>query len=224
MKTTKLSLIISFVALFGFTLQAQKKSMESEKCVSQGKFIIDVYYGYPYIMGNLIKEANANSNANATANGYYPTDDKIINYNHVGGKFEYMINDMIGMGVDYTYAKVVDNYSRSYYTSVNGTSVLKVGRFTESLVKQRFLGRVNIHFATSRELDPYATAGIGYKQTIFKTNDPNDLNYTISTFNAFPVAFRMGAGLRWFFMDNIGVSVEAGIGGPAIQGGLSAKF
>jgi opacity protein-like surface antigen len=167
-------------------------------------------------MGNYIKDYYNNYNSGSLQ------DEKVVNYNHVGGKFEYMINDIVGMGVDYTYAKVVYTYTDSYY--VNGQSLPKYDMFTESLTKQRFLLRVNIHFATTRELDPYATAGFGYKQTVFKTNNPNNYNYDMSFFNAFPVAFMLGAGLRWFFTDNIGVCVEAGIGGPAVQGGLCAKF
>lgn len=34
-----------------------------------------------------------------------------------------MITDMVGMGVDYTYARVVGTYTDTYYTTVNGQSV-----------------------------------------------------------------------------------------------------
>lgn len=193
---------------------SQKVQQESGKCVEEGTIIIDGYYGFPYVMGALLADANS----------YSSTTDKIVNYNHMGGKVEYMISNMVSMGVDYTYAKVVNNYSDSYYTTVNGQSVLQYGNFTESLIKQRFLVKVNIHFATSNSLDPYATAGLGYKYTAFNTNNPNNVNYDLSFFNAFPIAFRMGAGLRWFFTENVGISVEAGIGGPLLQGGLSLKF
>lgn len=216
MKKTKPYLLVSLFLLFAVATKAQKG--EPENCVGEGKFIVDAYYGYPYVMGNYIKDSYGNYNYGTLS------DEKVVNYNHVGGKCEYMITDMVGMGVDYTYAKVIYTYNDSYYTTVNGQSVLKYDRFTESLTKQRFLLRVNIHFATTKELDPYATAGLGYKQTIFKTNNPNNYNYDMSFFNAFPVAFRLGAGLRWFFTDNIGISVEAGVGGPSIQGGITAKF
>lgn len=214
MKKTKLYPVLYFFILFAFVAKAQQG--ESEKCIGEGKFIVDAYYGYPYVMGAYIKDNISNSGT--------LSDEKVVNYNHLGGKFEYMINDMVGMGIDYTYAKVIYSYTDSYYTTVNGQSVLKYGKFTESLTKQRFLLRVNVHFATTSELDPYATAGVGYKQSVFKTDNPNYSNANLSFFNAFPVAFRLGAGLRWFFTDNIGVCVEAGIGGPAIQGGICAKF
>jgi opacity protein-like surface antigen len=213
MKKAKLILIASFTVLFAISANAQKG--ESDKCVGEGTFIADAYYGYPFLAGNFIKDYYTNSYSGA------PSNEKVVNYNHVGGKFEYMINDMVGMGVDYTYAKAIYTYTDSYYTSASG---LSYGKFTESVTKQRFLLRVNIHFATSRELDPYATAGFGYKQTVSKTDNiyNNQLDWGI--FNALPVAFRVGAGLRWFFTDNIGVCIEAGVGGPVIQGGLCAKF
>lgn len=214
LKKTKLYPVLYFFILFAFVAKAQQG--ESEKCIGEGKFIVDAYYGYPYVMGNYIRDSYSSYYAGTLS------DEKVVNYNHVGGKCEYLINDIVGMGVDYTYAKVIYTYTDAYY--VSGQSAPKYDRFTESLTKQRFLLRVNIHFATTSELDPYATAGVGYKQTIFKTNNPNNYNYDMSFFNAFPVSFRLGAGLRWFFTNNIGISVEAGVGGPSIQGGICAKF
>lgn len=217
MKKLNYYLILFLFIQFAIVAKAQKGNDGSEKCIGEGKFIVDGYYGYPYVMGSLIKDYYGSNNGNLG-------DEKVVNYNHMGGKFEYLINDMVGMGIDYTYAKALYTYTDSYYTTVNGQSTIKYDRFTESLTKQRFLLRVNVHFATTAELDPYATAGVGYKQTIFKTNNPNNYNYDLSFYNAFPVAFRLGAGLRWFFTDNIGVNVEAGIGGPAVQGGVCLKF
>jgi opacity protein-like surface antigen len=135
-----------------------------------------------------------------------------------------MINKLVGLGAEYTYARVTDTYTDSYNTVVNGQSVIKYGVFNESLIKQRFLLKVNFHFATTSSLDPYATAGFGYKVTKFSSDNPNVNTTDVSVFNVLPVAFRMGAGLRWFFTDNIGLAIEAGIGGPLIQGGLTAKF
>ena len=60
------------------------------------------------------------------------------------------------------------------------------------------------------------------------SNNPNDqinVNDLNNSFlNILPVAFRLGIGLRYYFIENLGVCVEAGIGGPLVQAGLSEKF
>ena len=96
------------------------------------------------------------------------------------------------------------------------------------MTKQRILAKFNIHFATSKYLDPYATAGLGYKASLVTSDNPNDQKSVYDVNNSFlnviPISFRLGIGLRYFFTENIGISAEAGIGGPIIQGGLCGKF
>ena len=205
MKNIKLYLMMCNVALVATTAKAQKHKSESTKCISQGKFIVDVYYGYPYVMGELLKNSIST----------LVTDAKINNRNHLGAKFEYMANDMVGMGIDYTYATITSNFVETGHTEGHHKS-------QESLTKQRFLLRINVHFATTENLDPYTITGFGYKQTTWKSDYDSDIR--IPFLNTAPLAFRFGAGLRWFFTDNVGINVEAGIGGPIIQGGISVKL
>lgn len=194
------------------------KAQTEENCVKKGTFIIDAYYGFPYILGKYIKEASVSSSSS--------TNSKVANFNHIGGKFEFMLSKMVGLGFDYTFAKVNNSYTDTYYD--NGSSVAKTGTFQSSLTKQRFLARVNIHFATSKVLDPYATAGVGYKVSLLKENNPNisqkDVDDFNTVWNIIPVAFRIGVGLRYYFIPNLGICAEAGIGGPAFQIGISGKF
>ncbi len=212
--TSLLILIVSTV-----NLNAQEKA-ETSNCVGKGKIIIDPYYGYPYLFGKYIQTVIAESGENIS----------VTNTNHLGIKAEYMVTKMIGIGVDYTYAKVIGSYSEtnSVYNPSLGMYVDQTEKYTASITKQRILAKINIHFATSKYIDPYAVGGIGFKNSIVRSDnvndqdDVNDLNSSI--LNAFPVSFRLGIGLRYYFIKNLGVAVEAGIGGPIIQGGLSLKF
>ncbi|MBK6985462.1 MAG: outer membrane beta-barrel protein [Bacteroidetes bacterium] len=212
--TSLLILIVSTV-----NLNAQEKA-ETSNCVGKGKIIIDPYYGYPYLFGKYIQTVIAESGENIG----------VTNTNHLGIKAEYMVTKMIGIGVDYTYAKVIGSYSEtnSVYNPSLGIYVDQTEKYTASITKQRILAKINIHFATSKYLDPYAVGGIGYKNSVVRSDnvndqdDVNDLNSSI--LNAFPISFRLGIGLRYYFIKNLGVAVEAGIGGPIIQGGLSLKF
>lgn len=213
--TSLLILIVSTI-----NLNAQDKKAETSNCVGKGKIIIDPYYGYPYLFGKYIETVIAESGENIG----------VTNTNHLGIKAEYMVTKMIGIGVDYTYAKVIANYSEtnSIYNSNTGYYNNQTNNYTASITKQRILAKINIHFATSKYLDPYAVGGIGFKNSVVRSDNiddqeaVNELNGSI--LNAFPVSFRLGIGLRYYFIKNLGIAVEAGIGGPIIQGGLSLKF
>lgn len=215
MKKTLLIIAVTVIGLIT-NLKAQ------DNCIEKGKFIVDAFYGYPYVAGARVK-----STYNSTTNNTNVVS--VRNLNHIGGKFEYMINEKIGLGIEYTYAAVTAEYTEQY-TKVNsiGQSVTTTDNYKVTLYKQRILGRMNFHFATTKQLDPYATVGFGYKVSLLKSTDPNDAE-TISTFNKsfanlLPIAIRFGVGLRYFITPNFGLNVEAGIGGPSVQGGVTVKF
>jgi hypothetical protein len=234
MRNFPLNLILfSLLLFFQISLQAQdnnsnkdKEEEEEGNCVREGMFIFDGYYGYPYIVGSYIKTV-FNADKNNTTLGEASVVS-VKNINHIGGKFEYMVNDIIGIGLEYSYAGVFMKYNSNYTEIENGVLITKRGLFDASLTKQRILGKVNFHFETSKKLDSYATIGIGYKTSILKSNNLDDA-LAVAVFNSsfsnfIPVAIRMGAGLRFFFTKNIGLNIEAGIGGPLVQAGLSGKF
>lgn len=217
MKSTVINIIVLLI-FSNSVITAQDNNKEDEKCVKQGKFILDAYYGYPYLFGSYIKQIATTNYSNV----------QVTNLNHLGGKFEYMLNNIIGLGIDYTYASSVANYSETQSVYQNGANVNVTSNYTAKIIKQRMLAKINIHFATSKYLDPYATGGIGYKNSLVSSNNINDqanVNDLNNSFlNILPIAFRLGIGLRYYFLENIGVCVEAGIGGPLVQAGLSGKF
>jgi opacity protein-like surface antigen len=219
-------IIILIASVSNFS--AQTGNDESENCVGKGKVIIDAYYGYPYLAGKYVKDVIYTNNNQNTLNGNTNTLTSIFNLNHVGFKAEYMINRMIGLGFEYSYASVVAKYSELTSVNQNGNYVNQTLNYTAKMTKQRILAKVNIHFATSKHLDPYATGGLGYKLSVVTSDNPNDQKSVYDINNSFlniiPISFRLGVGLRYFFTKNFGASVEAGIGGPIIQGGLCAKF
>jgi outer membrane protein W len=226
MKTKITTAMIAFFLIGSIaTSNAQTSSKSSDdKCVKKGTFIADGFYGYPYILGRYVKEVATTNNNNNTSDNI-----RVFNLNHLGGKAEYMLTDVIGLGVEYTFAATTAKYTESYQTYLgNNVYSTTTNDYTARIVKQRILAKINFHFATSKVLDPYATAGIGYKTSLLTSNNPNDAasvsDINDSFLNFFPVAFRVGAGLRYYFLKNVGVGIEAGIGGPIIQGGISIKI
>jgi opacity protein-like surface antigen len=135
-----------------------------------------------------------------------------------------MANDVLGIGLDYTFARVTGYSNQVDYINDDGQPRYIKGTFKESITKQRFLLRMSVHFATTNNLDPYVSFGAGYKQTVYKNNFPNDFPINNINLNLIPISFRAGVGMRYFFSEHIGMNIEAGFGGPAIQAGLTAKF
>lgn len=218
----KNKLHLLFILSFIFNQAFSQKKEDTGLCVNKDDIIIDAFYGAPYFMGSYVKSVFDNTkNASSI--------ESVRNLNHFGGKFEYMVSEKIGLGLEYTYAAVNVNYKVDKTVSNgSGQAITQTYHYKASLYKQRILGRMNIHFETTDKIDPYATFGVGYKLSRLKSNNPddqqdvNDFNAAFSNF--FPVSYRMGVGLRYFFSPEFGLNIEAGLGGPTVQGGLTLKF
>lgn len=214
MKRKLLIITLSIFTLNGF---AQKKESISTKAVKENSIIIEAYYGFPYWWGTLLTATNNAAGGNSI------TDVKVKNTNHIGGRFEYMVSDKIGIGAEYTYADASATYKETT-TTMNGSGVTTTAThtYTDGIKKQRALVRMGIHFGESATFDPYICIGAGYKGTTYYSNaSGSGLGVT---FNVVPVATRFGGGFRYFFTENIGINIEAGLGGPLVQGGLSLKL
>ncbi len=199
-KTVLIAIILIALVNSNSYSQQQEHGFSSGLCVKKYDIIIDGYYGYPYLMGILVKKVLADSFGIT----------KALNINHIGARFEYMVWSQIGLGLEYTYALLSIDYQGK-----NGKY------YTAGVSKQRFLGKFNYHFATSEKLDPYLTAGIGYSNTNVFSNEPGVKSTSVTTI---PIALRVGIGLRYFFTETIGINAEVGLGGPLMQAGMSFKF
>lgn len=171
--------------------------------IKTGDMTIDVYYGYPYLWGALVKNAYRDASS--------PDSISVFNLNHVGARFEYMVNDKVGLGVEYSYALV-----RVKFPGTGGRT------YEAGLKKNRILAKMNVHFANSDNFDPYFCVGAGYSMINLYSTDPAD--NTDVNLSSVPVAFRLGLGFRYFFNDNFGLNAEVGLGGPLMQAGLTFKF
>jgi hypothetical protein len=193
--------IIAFVLISDSCVWAQINSdFVNNKCVKKDNIIVDAFYGWPYFNGLILQGlANANNITN------------VKNTNHLGGKIEYMLNEKMGIGGEFTYADAGINY----VSGVNG-QLYKAG-----VNKIRILGRFNYHFGITQKIDPYFTFGLGYKRTYFYDTGTSGAN---QSFNLLPVAFKTAIGMRVYFNDLIGINGEVGFGGPLIAAGLSLKI
>lgn len=133
----------------------------------------------------------------------------------VGGGFEIGVNDWLGLGLQGNYSTLKGSYD-------DGAGY----RYTETFNTSRYFIKATIHFATSRQLDPYIGIGGGYNKSkyTFTDNDSdpsNDEQYDLP----FPIAATAGIGLRYYPVRNFGFYAEAGyLTGSLLQGGIVLRF
>lgn len=199
----------SFLAgLLMFSGLLLNSNSASAQAVEQGNVTLDAYYGFPNFTTYLIRSFGDEDGTNTKATSLGP----------IGIKFEYMVSDKVGVGIDYNYTQVGVEWD-SYDSS---TSVSYHYKTTSKL--HRIMPRFNIHFGSSENFDGYFSIGAGYRAKTYtlETNDP-DGGDTVPGLN--PFAFRIALGGRYYFSDNIGMFMELGLsGGALVHAGLALKF
>lgn len=193
----KTLVVIATALLLGFNSNAFSQS------VKDGDVQVRAYYGYPYFVGAYVKAALESDSSAAGVD--------VRNTNHIGASFQIMVSEKIGLGLDYTFAKV----SATYMDGVD--------RYKLSLTKHRITALMSFHFANSQSVDPYFNVGAGYKMNQVKYTEPGYDDSAVLK-NAVPLSARLGIGLNYFFSDAIALNAEVGLGGPLVQLGLTFKF
>ena len=193
-------LFIALAIVAGIFVSNHSKS----QAIEQGKILIDGYYGFPNMWTSVLKAAYTESNS---------TGIKIGSFGPIGGRFEYLLSDKIGIGIDVHTATSSVSWTDSIYD------------YKVSANRLRFCPRINMHFGSSDKLDFYGVFGIGYKTSKFKFSS-NDPLFTEDTglISWSPLTWRAGIGIRYFFTDNIGAGMEMGFGGVLVTAGLAIKI
>jgi hypothetical protein len=173
--------------------------MGGDRCVSEGSFVMDAYYGFLTLAGTIVKAIGAGSGANTVILG------------PIGLRPEYMLSNVVGIGGDLQYNRYSLSWTEGiYYYKVIWTRIRVMVRFA-------------FHFAVSRVVDPYFAISGGLRFGSFAL-ETNDLGYTIPIGGGGGAA-RLALGTRVFFTPNIGAFAELGVfGGGLFHVGLSAKL
>lgn len=186
--------------LFAMILMAMVSQVSFGQAFEQGTKVISVGYGF----GNLNK---ALFSAYQSNDGY-----QYKGFGPLFGKFEYGVSDKIGLGLNIAHIGSTMTWNEGSYKSE------MAWRNTSALM------RLNIHFSNSDKLDAFWGAGVGYRfgKWDYSDNDPSMDDITFS--NVIPLGFETTIGVRYFFVEHVGVYAEAGLAKAPIQFGLSAKF
>lgn len=197
-------------------------NLRAQNSVAQGNFIIDPYIGIPNWANSILYNQYDGDNTNVEN---YRVNGGFLSY---GGRFEYMIADKMGLGLDINYELSGFNYDYldSVYNNSTAQYDLKEYNVDYKAKKIRAMVRLNYHFVQNERVDVYSGFAGGYKN-VNRAVVSNDPNYDDSkeTGALIPVALRISIGTRVYITKNIGAMIELGaFGGSLVQFGLSAKF
>ena len=205
----------------------RSKSKRGRNCYATGTTTLTIGYGFP----NLTKMV--------WGSVYSAYDNvKVSGYGPLHFKAEYGLSDVVSLGVSigYVHTKWDWTTESGVWADVstldaNGNTIIQpqyiIQEYNEGIIYSalNINARVNFHFLTTKQLDPYFGVGIGYnKPTItYYSDDPNYL-YSETYSSPIPLGFETTLGLRYYFTPNIGIYTEAGLSKSILQGGLSIKF
>jgi opacity protein-like surface antigen len=186
--------------------------------VETGTMMIDTYYGYPNVGKSFWDALETEGAQNTETNGIGP----------LGTRFEYMIADNLGVGVDINYVGNGYSYEDTVQTYNETTSMWESNIYSYSYQrdKLRIMARVNYHFVITDAVDAYIGFGAGYKHKInkFTSTQPGAEEVDLGV-SLLPVSARICLGTRFFFTPWLGVNLELGIGGgPLMSAGATVKF
>tara|TARA_B110000285_G_scaffold13459_1_gene13312 strand:+ start:222 stop:842 length:621 start_codon:yes stop_codon:yes gene_type:complete len=196
-------------------LFASSTAVFSQTTVAKGDIIIDPYVGV--MQSNMLRSEPTDENGvtNWKLNGGQ------LAY---GGRFEYMLADKFGLGVDVNFVKSGSQYDYAGTDSLGNTTTYS---WDYTAKKLRAMIRMNYHFVQNERVDAYLGTGVGYKHTtrVWTISDPSNQNDLSQEKALIPVAFRLAIGTRVYFTQNIGAMIELGLGGGTpLQFGLSVKI
>lgn len=105
-------------------------------------------------------------------------------------------------------------------------STLPANRASRSRVAVSIMYRYNYFLIDTKRTNIYLGGGIGLRATYYRNYTTNDPEYKRENIYKiyWPIAFEGVAGLRYFFLNNVGLYIEAGLSKSLLQGGVSCRF
>jgi hypothetical protein len=185
-------------------------------CVKKGNKIIDAFYGVTF-----------NNYGAGILNNYWPIPNNITNKYCIGGAFEYLVNDKIGIGAEITY-RVLSGTADDYRSdSLHYNS--EIFKMDIKYEKLRTFAKINVHFYKTNKVDFYSNFGLGLVfERIEFYQEPPSINYPIfqkyRNDNRTTFGIKTGLGLRVYLSDVFGLHAELSIGGPIARIGFCYKL
>lgn len=200
-------------------------SSVSAQVVQEGNMLFDLYYGSPTLFQRIFRAAVEEVNINEPSSS--------VDYRGsgpLGVRFEYLVSDQIGVGIDIGYNKLTVTNTRvdSVYNSSTNSNTAVVYDDVITSSKVGVMGTVNFHLVDNEKFDLAAQIGIGYGVRNY-TFDSDDSDFDQALYNfggiVWPFAMKAGFEARYFFIPEFGINMGLGLGqGGLIHGGISIKL
>lgn len=200
-----------FILFIFFTLNVKSQSLYP------GNIMLDLYGGAPNL-GKILVASNLGVYETIKMNGLGPS----------GFRAEYMLDDNLGVGVDFIYNYVDFRYKLTDTLWFGDNLVLSSNEFHSVMKRTRLQFRLNYHFEHDNpRFDSYFGMGVGYNTRTYKSTK-NNIDNTEEFQNRiqlipFPISMRICFGGRYYFSQNIGLVGEVGLGGPLVSLGIALK-
>jgi hypothetical protein len=183
--------------------------------LQKGNIIVDAYYGFPNLWTTILRAGYLDGNQISSSSG---------SFGPCGANVEYMISKKIGVGLEVNYSTSWVQWTEAdaIYDPNTGNDDIN-GNYKVQIPRLGIMPRFYYHFINHKHYDMYCSAGLGYRSTTFNftTNDPN---WDEPKITIIPVGYRIAVGGRYFFMSNLGLNWEFGIGGALVLAGLSVRI
>ena len=177
----------------------------------KGNIMIDPYYGGPNFGGILARA--------------FPlvNDKKVTSMGPFGLRAEYMVKDNIGLGIDFIYNAFT--MSGTIDSLFEDNSLYQTFPYKVSVGRTRVHVRMNYHFSREERVDAYVGVGLGLsvRKVGVETEMVSRQDYT-GIGGLFPLNMRLAVGIRYYFIRNLGIQAEMGLGGPLVSAGLSLRL
>lgn len=199
MKKT-LTILAGALMVLGFNSKVKAQAVE------EGTILVDATYGFPNLFSAVVKTAYADD---PTA-----TNVKISSFGPSALKFEYLVSDKIGLGLEVGYANTALQFTDEAYDDQG--NLKGIYDYKVSVPRFRVMPKFAFHFGSNDKFDGYLSASAGYSSTTLKveTNEPGYADDSSLKLN--PFAARIAVGGRYFFTDAVGLNMEFGLGGGAL--------
>ncbi|MFT7344793.1 MAG: hypothetical protein ACI9XP_001382 [Lentimonas sp.] len=202
-KTTMLSAMLAF----SFSSFSQTNS--------PGQFVVETFFGGP----NTVKAFAVLTtsvydllpDAKNTTTGFGP----------IGGRFEYLITEKIGLGFEtaFTKAESITTYSSS---DMNGDPTTESVMYSQT--KIGFMPAIFVHFVDNDQWDVFFEGGMGYKINNRTFDFSESTIATEEIKSVIPISARVAIGARYYITPNFAVNAQFGVGNSGVlQGGLTYR-
>jgi hypothetical protein len=180
--------------------------------------ILDSYLGFPNF-GKVLISSNIENDVVSKLSGLAPS----------GFRFEYMVKDNLGVGVDAIFNNIHATYKQFDTISLDQTETVTITTIDAIMKRTRIQFRLNYHLdGVNPHFDSYLGFGLGTNRRTFRAtkngvNNATEFEETLGLISV-PFSMRVCVGSRYYISRNIGIVGEFGFGGPLISLGLSLKY